>query len=49
VDEETAAEIAKLFVEAIAAPSYSGAALAILQAKKNLRLVRVTARGRSWS
>jgi phosphoribosylaminoimidazolecarboxamide formyltransferase/IMP cyclohydrolase len=43
VDEETAAEIAKLFVEAIAAPAYSSAALGILRAKKNLRLVRVTA------
>jgi phosphoribosylaminoimidazolecarboxamide formyltransferase/IMP cyclohydrolase len=42
VDEETAVEIARLFVEAIAAPSYSDAALGILQAKKNLRLVRVT-------
>ncbi len=42
VDEETAIELAKLFVEAIAAPNYSEAALAILQAKKNIRLVRVT-------
>jgi len=42
VDEETAAGLARLFVEAIAAPAYSGAALNILQAKKNLRLVRVT-------
>ena len=42
VDEVTAAELAKLFVEAIAAPSYSAGALAILQAKKNLRLVRAT-------
>jgi phosphoribosylaminoimidazolecarboxamide formyltransferase / IMP cyclohydrolase len=42
VDEETAAGVAKLFVEAIAAPAYSDAALAILQAKKNIRLVRVT-------
>lgn len=42
VDEETAAELAKLFVEAIAAPDYSGAALKILETKKNLRLVRVT-------
>jgi phosphoribosylaminoimidazolecarboxamide formyltransferase/IMP cyclohydrolase len=42
VDEETAAELAKLFVEAVAAPGYTGAALRILQAKKNLRLVRVT-------
>ena len=42
VDEETAAELAKLFVEAIAAPAYSVKALSILQAKKNIRLVRVT-------
>ncbi len=41
VDEETAREIAKLFVEAIAAPDYSGAALAALAGKKNLRLMRV--------
>jgi phosphoribosylaminoimidazolecarboxamide formyltransferase/IMP cyclohydrolase len=41
VDEETAGEVAKLFVEAIAAPSFSAEALAILKAKKNLRLVRV--------
>ncbi len=34
-------EIAKLFVEAIAAPGYSAEALEILSAKKNLRLVRV--------
>jgi phosphoribosylaminoimidazolecarboxamide formyltransferase/IMP cyclohydrolase len=40
VDEETAGEVSKLFVEAIAAPSYSAEALKILQAKKNLRLVR---------
>jgi phosphoribosylaminoimidazolecarboxamide formyltransferase/IMP cyclohydrolase len=41
VDEETAREIAKLFVEAIAAPDYSAEALAILTARKNLRLMRV--------
>ncbi|MGD0496913.1 MAG: bifunctional phosphoribosylaminoimidazolecarboxamide formyltransferase/IMP cyclohydrolase [Bryobacteraceae bacterium] len=41
LDEETAREIAKTFVEAIAAPAYSAEALAILQAKKNLRLMRV--------
>jgi len=41
VDEATAAELAKLFVEAIAAPAYSNAALAILQARKNIRLVKV--------
>ncbi len=41
VDEETAGEVVKLFVEAIAAPAFSPAAMAILQPKKNLRLVRV--------
>jgi phosphoribosylaminoimidazolecarboxamide formyltransferase/IMP cyclohydrolase len=41
LDEETAAEIAKTFVEAIAAPAYSAEALHILGAKKNLRLLRV--------
>ncbi len=43
VDEETASEMAKLFVEAIAAPAYSEAALQLLRAKKNIRLVRVVA------
>ncbi len=42
VDEETAGEVARLFVEAIAAPSFSEKALTILKAKKNLRLVKVT-------
>src|ERR1035438_5938750 len=42
IDEETAREIAKTFIEAIAAPDYSVEALAILAAKKNLRLMRVT-------
>jgi phosphoribosylaminoimidazolecarboxamide formyltransferase/IMP cyclohydrolase len=41
VDEETAREIARLFVEAIAAPDYSPEALAILTARRNLRLMRV--------
>jgi phosphoribosylaminoimidazolecarboxamide formyltransferase/IMP cyclohydrolase len=41
VDEETAREVSKLFVEAIAAPSFSENALAILTGKKNLRLVPV--------
>ncbi len=41
VDEETAREASKLFVEAIAAPDFSPEALAILTAKKNIRLVRV--------
>jgi phosphoribosylaminoimidazolecarboxamide formyltransferase/IMP cyclohydrolase len=43
VDAETAGEIAKTFIEAIAAPGYSENALAILTAKKNLRLLKVTA------
>jgi phosphoribosylaminoimidazolecarboxamide formyltransferase/IMP cyclohydrolase len=41
VDKETAQEVVRLFVEAIAAPSFSPDALAILTAKKNLRLVEV--------
>src|SRR3954451_6733377 len=41
VDEETAREIAKLFVEAIAAPGYSEAALSALAGKKNLRIMRI--------
>ncbi len=43
LDEETAAEAGKLFVEAIAAPSFSPGALRVLTAKKNLRLVEVKA------
>ncbi|MBV8571930.1 MAG: bifunctional phosphoribosylaminoimidazolecarboxamide formyltransferase/IMP cyclohydrolase, partial [Acidobacteriaceae bacterium] len=41
LDGDTAAEVAKLFVEAVAAPSYSKEALTVLTAKKNLRLVKV--------
>ena len=41
VDEETAKEMAKTFLEAIAAPDYTPEALALLSAKKNLRLMRV--------
>ena len=44
VDRETAAEIGKTFVEAIAAPGYDSAARELLAAKKNLRLLAV-ARG----
>ncbi len=43
VDGETAAEIAKIFTEAIAAPDYSEEALRILGARRNLRVLRVTA------
>jgi phosphoribosylaminoimidazolecarboxamide formyltransferase/IMP cyclohydrolase len=42
LDEETALEIAKIFVEAIAAPEYSAKALSILAARRNLRLLKVT-------
>ncbi len=41
IDEASAEEIAKLFVEAIAAPGFSEGALARFAAKKNLRLVVV--------
>jgi phosphoribosylaminoimidazolecarboxamide formyltransferase/IMP cyclohydrolase len=43
VDAETAGEIVKTFIEAIAAPDYSPEALALLAGKKNLRLMRVAA------
>ncbi len=42
MDGETAREVAKTFVEAIAAPEFTPDALQTLAAKKNLRLVRVT-------
>jgi phosphoribosylaminoimidazolecarboxamide formyltransferase/IMP cyclohydrolase len=45
LDEETAREIAKTFIEAIAAPDYAPEALAVLRTKKNLRLMRVTPGG----
>ncbi len=41
VDGETAREVSKLFVEAIAAPAYSAEAIATLSVKKNLRLIAV--------
>ena len=41
MDEETAREVAKIFTEAIAAPDYTAEALALLGAKKNLRVLRV--------
>ena len=44
VDEETAREVSKTFIEAIAAPDYTAGAQAVLSAKKNLRLMQV-ARG----
>src|SRR5580698_5165575 len=42
LDRETAAEIAKNFIEAIAAPGYDAAARELLAAKKNLRLLAVS-------
>jgi len=42
VDAAAAEEIAKLFVEAIVAPSFTEGALARLAAKKNLRLIAIT-------
>jgi len=41
VDAETAEEIVKILMDAVAAPDYSAAALNILAARKNLRLLRV--------
>ena len=45
LDEETAREIAKTFIEAIAAPDYAPEALAVLRTRKNLRLMRVAPGG----
>ena len=42
LDEETAREAGKTFMECIAAPDYTPEALAYLTTKKNLRLLRVT-------
>ena len=42
VDRDTAEEIAKTFIEAIAAPGYDAAARELLAAKKNLRLLAVS-------
>jgi phosphoribosylaminoimidazolecarboxamide formyltransferase/IMP cyclohydrolase len=45
VDADTANEIAKTFIEAIAAPGYTQQARSILASKKNLRLLVVAAGG----
>ena len=45
LDGETAAAVAELFVEAIAAPGYSPEALERLKSKKNLRLVEIAGGG----
>jgi phosphoribosylaminoimidazolecarboxamide formyltransferase / IMP cyclohydrolase len=41
VDDEAAAAVAELFVEAIAAPDFTAGALAAFSRKKNLRVMRV--------
>ncbi|MBV8897352.1 MAG: bifunctional phosphoribosylaminoimidazolecarboxamide formyltransferase/IMP cyclohydrolase [Acidobacteriaceae bacterium] len=41
LDDETATEVNKLFIEAIAAPAISERALEILTAKRNLRIIQV--------
>lgn len=48
VDAEAAAEMSKLFVEAIAAPAFEPAALEKFSAKKNLRLVEIKHAGQKW-
>jgi phosphoribosylaminoimidazolecarboxamide formyltransferase/IMP cyclohydrolase len=47
VDEPTAIEMAKLFVEAIVAPGFTPEALAVLAAKKNLRVLVIEPAGHS--
>jgi phosphoribosylaminoimidazolecarboxamide formyltransferase/IMP cyclohydrolase len=48
VDGDTAEEMAKLFLEVIAAPGFEDAATAKFAAKKNLRLVEIAARRENW-
>ncbi len=48
VDEAAAAEMAKLFLEVIAAPSFEPGAKEAFASKKNLRLVEVPAGQQSW-
>ncbi len=48
IDRETATEMAKLFVEAIAAERFDPAAREIFAAKKNLRLVEVVPMEQKW-
>src|SRR6266705_3606534 len=49
VDGEAAEEMAKLFLEVIAAPSFDDAAKAKFSAKKNLRLVEVVPSNQRWT
>jgi phosphoribosylaminoimidazolecarboxamide formyltransferase/IMP cyclohydrolase len=48
IDCETATEMAKLFVEAIAAPGFDEEALVLFAARKNLRLVEVVPMEQKW-
>ena len=48
VDGEAAEELAKLFLEVIAAPKFDDAAKAKFAAKKNLRLVEITNAPQKW-
>jgi len=48
LDRDTAAEMAKLFVEAIAAPGFDAKARDILTSKKNLRLLEVVPLEQKW-
>jgi phosphoribosylaminoimidazolecarboxamide formyltransferase/IMP cyclohydrolase len=48
IDRDTATEMAKLFVEAIAAPGFDQDAREIFAAKKNLRLVEVVPMEQKW-
>jgi phosphoribosylaminoimidazolecarboxamide formyltransferase/IMP cyclohydrolase len=48
VDGEAAEEMAKLFLEVIAAPSFDEAAKAKFASKKNLRLVEITHAPQKW-
>jgi phosphoribosylaminoimidazolecarboxamide formyltransferase/IMP cyclohydrolase len=41
VDEQTALEISKIFVEIVIAPAYSEQALSILMSKKNIRIMKL--------
>jgi len=48
VDGETAEEMAKLFLEVIAAPAFDEAAKIKFSSKRNLRLVELTSAPRKW-
>jgi phosphoribosylaminoimidazolecarboxamide formyltransferase/IMP cyclohydrolase len=48
IDGDAAAEMAKLFVEAIAAPGFTPEALAAFAKKKNLRLVEIAELKQKW-